>query len=329
MSKTTKVVLIVTAVLVVCILGAAATLWAISNQNGPLNWKGLFQSATADIDESAPLDLGGVSHLDIENVSGRIIVKPGEPHATLTGHITTNTDKKTFLKVSSEDGSLTVQADYDTVFPSFINGDMVLTVYLPEEAGVITTVSGASATAEISGVNFGSLSVHSASGTVAIADCGGGSLDIDVASGEVRVKNTGFSDADINCISGNITVDGAAGAVKVGSTSGSVQVGNVSGAVDVSNTSGSASVTLPQADIPSVSVHTVSGSVRLTLNPAAAFNLDVNTTSGGFQSDFDVTVSGKLSNKPVGEDISGQVNGGGADVTLSTVSGGIILTKDK
>jgi hypothetical protein len=327
MSSTTKVVLIVTAVLVVCILAAAGTLWAISSHNGPPNWKGIFQSATIDIDENADLDLSGVTRLSIDNVSGRIIVKPGEPRATLTGRITTNTDQKTFLEVKNEGGILTVRADYDTIYPSFVSGDMVLTVYLPEELGIDTAVSGTSATAEVSGVRFGGLSVHSTSGIVNVSGCGGSALKAGSTSGEVRVTDISFDSMDINSTSGSVMVDGATGSVVVGSTSGSVKVSNVSGAVEVSNTSGGASVMLSQAEIQPVRIHTISGSIKLGLNPNTAFNLDVDTTSGGFSSDFDVTISGKLSNNVVGEDISGKVNGGGAAVELSTVSGGISLTK--
>jgi DUF4097 and DUF4098 domain-containing protein YvlB len=329
MSTTTKVVLIVAAVLVVCAIGVAVTLSVVAGHGGMPSLKEIFQSATMDIDESQELDLQGVDRLSIENVSGRIIVAPGEPRATLTGRITTNTEKKTFLEVENVGGSLTVRADFNSIYPNFVSGDMVLTVYLPEETEIDTVVSGTSATADVSGIRFGSLSVNSTSGEVSVEDCAGGTLKASSTSGEVSVLNADFATVVLNSTSGSVTADGVTGAVTAGSTSGEVRLKNVAGAVTVDNTSGGAAVVLTQTEIQPVRIHAISGSVSLTLNPSAAFDLNVDTVSGGFSSEFDITVSGKLAGKVVGEDISGQVNGGGPAVELSTVSGGVSLTKAK
>lgn len=327
MSKTTKVVLIVTAVLVVCIIGAAVTFGIMYNGRGPLNWTGVFTSSAIDLDENADFSLDGVDRLSIENVSGRIFVKTGEPHATLTGRIMTNTDQEEFLTVENEGGTLTVKSDIDTISPYFISGDMILTVYLPEDMGLDTAVSSASASTEIGGVRFGSLAVYSASGSVDIADCAGSALKINVTSGGVQVGDLEFDNVDVYCTSGSVSVENVTGSVKAGSTSGTVRVSSVSGSVEIGNTSGSATVTQPQADIQPIRIHNISGGIKVSLNQSAAFDLDVNTTSGGFGTDFDITVSGKLSNSVVGEDISGKVNGGGPIVELSTVSGGISVNK--
>ncbi len=327
MSTTTKVVLIVAGVLVVCILGAAVTLGLMAGHNGMPNWNGLFRSAVIDIDESAELDLSGVSHINIENVSGRIIVAPGEPRATLTGRVTTNTDKKTFLEVQNKNGTLTVRTDFMTIYPNFISGDMVLTVYLPEDVGVNASVIGTSSNADVSNIRFDSLSVHSTSGSVKVTGCSGSSLKAGSTSGKAEVRDVRFGSMEIGSTSGDVTVKGADGNLSASCTSGSIEISDVSGVLDVSNTSGGVSVTLSQAEIQPASIHSISGSIRLTLNPDAAFNLDVDSVSGGFSSDFDITISGRQGGYVTGEDIYGKVNGGGALVELSTVSGGIDLVK--
>jgi lia operon protein LiaG len=327
MSNTTKVVLIVTAVLVVCVIGAAITIGIISAKGESFSLRGFLGTNTIDLDESAELNLDGVRQLNIENVSGRIIVKPGEPRATLTGRIMTNTDQKSFLSVTDEGGTLTVRSDIDTIYPSFINGDMVLTVYVPEDLIADTSVSGASASTEIGGIQFGRLTVNSASGAVNITECTGSMLKIGVISGGVKAANLAFDSVEINCTSGGVSVDNVTGSVSVGSTSGAVRVSGVSGSVEINNTSGSATVTQPHADLQPIRIHNISGGIKVNLNPDAEFDLDANTTSGGFSSDFDITISGNLSKKVVGEDIAGKVNGGGASVELSTVSGGITVKK--
>ncbi len=328
MSKTTKVVLVVTAILVVCIIGAAVTFGIMYKGSGPLNWKGVFDSVTIDLDESADFDLDGMTRLNIENVSGHIIVKTGEPHATLTGRIMTNTDRDDFLTVQSEGGVLTVKSALDTIYPQYINGDMVLTVYLPEDMALDTSVSSASANTEIGGISFGSLTVNSASGSVDIKDCAGSMMTINVVSGGVQTNNLQFENVTVNTTSGGVTVDGVSGSVRAGSVSGAVRISNAAGSVEINNTSGSALVSQTKSDVQSIRIHNISGSIKVALGSDAAFDLDVNTTSGGFSSDFDITVSGKLAKNVVGEDIKGKVNGGGPTVELSTVSGGISLNKE-
>ncbi len=329
MSKTTKVVLIVTAVMVICIIGAAVTFGVMYNGGGPLNLKNIFSGITIDVDEKADFDLDGVTRLNIENVSGRIYVKTGEAHATLTGRIVTNKEQEEFLSVKNEGGTLTVRSDIDTIYPQYVNGDMVLTVYLPADLGLDTAISGASASAQIDGIRFGKLSVNSASGSVDINNCAGSTLNINVVSGEVNAAHLVFESVAANTTSGGVTVDGVSGSVNAGSVSGTVRVSNAAGSVDISNTSGNASVVQSQEDVQPIRIHNISGSINVALNPNAAFMLNVNSTSGSFNTDFDITVSGKLSKSVVGEDIEGAVNGGGSAVELSTVSGGISVTKSK
>lgn len=327
MSNTTKVVLIVVSVLVVCIIGAAVTLGLVYSGTGHFSLGGLFKSSTIDVDESADFNLDGVTRLNIQNVSGRIFVKPGEPGVTLTGRVMTNSEQEQFLSVKTEGDTLTIKSDIDTFYPNFINGDLVLTVYVPEDMGIDTAVSSTSASTEISGISFGSLSVQSTSGTISVADCAGSTMKIGVTSGGVKVGQLDFSDVDVNCTSGSVSVEDVTGSVKAGSTSGAVRVVNAAGTVEISNTSGSATLMQAHQDIQPVRINTVSGSIKVTLNPGSAFDIDVETTSGGFSTDYEVTVSGKLSSKVVGEDISGKVNGGGSMVQMSTVSGGISLNK--
>jgi len=328
MSTTKKVVLIVTCVLVVCILGAAVSLGiAAGSVGGAPGWRNLLHSTVVQVDESAPLDISDIGSLNIENVSGRIVVAPGEPRVTLTGRVTTSTDKKTFLSVKKAGGSLTVRADLFATFPNFINGNLVLTVYLPEDLGVDTSVSGASSAVDISGIQFGSLSVNSTSGSVKVTDCSGGSLKAGSTSGKAEVRDVRFDSMEVSSTSGDVIVKDADGSLSASCTSGSIEVGDVSGAVDVGNTSGGVSVTLRQKQLQPVRINSISGGIRLALPPDAAFDLDVDTVSGGFSSAFEITISGKQSGYAAGADISGKVNGGGALVELSTVSGSIDLVK--
>jgi len=55
----------------------------------------------------------------------------------------------------------------------------------------------------------------------------------------------------------------------------------------------------------------------------SAFDFEAKTFSGSIHSDFEITISGKISKR----EIRGSVNGGGADITLKNFSGNIYLKK--
>jgi len=55
----------------------------------------------------------------------------------------------------------------------------------------------------------------------------------------------------------------------------------------------------------------------------SSFEFEAKTFSGKIESDFDITVSGKINKR----EIQGKVGGGGAEVKLSTFSGSIYLKK--
>jgi DUF4097 and DUF4098 domain-containing protein YvlB len=148
-----------------------------------------------------------------------------------------------------------------------------------------------------------------------------------LASGVVDVNSADFENVDAGCISGEVNVEDLSGSINVTSTSGTVRLTNVLGAVLVNSTSGTVYVTQEQQDLKAVRVNVTSGGIDVKLNPDAVFDLNVNSTSGGFSTDFDVTVSGSMSKNVVGEKLSGKVNGGGDLVDLSTVSGGIRVSK--
>ncbi len=68
---------------------------------------------------------------------------------------------------------------------------------------------------------------------------------------------------------------------------------------------------------------THSGDVRMTIPAGSAFDFEANTFSGDIDSDFEITVVGKISPK----EIRGTVGKGGATVALKTFSGNVDLKK--
>ena len=329
MSNTTKVVLVVTAVLVVCLIGAGVVL--MTNFGGSLvNIPNMFSSKGGigvQIDEAQNLDLGGVESIKVNCVSGDVIIAVGAPRVELTGNITTNLQKDKYLVVENTGSALSVRFDAESTFPSYINGDVKMQIWLPEDVAANLDVSGASASISVEGLSLGNLELSSASGAISVKDGEGGRLDAGSISGAVKVENARFASAEASSTSGSVYAKDVPSDLTVKSISGAVRIENVAGAVKVDNTSGSVSVSQPHQNIAEISVGTISGSAELKLHPDAAFNLTVRSTSGSLSTDFDVLVTGTLKKSVVGEDVNGSVNGGGVRVHVSTVSGSIRVNK--
>jgi lia operon protein LiaG len=103
---------------------------------------------------------------------------------------------------------------------------------------------------------------------------------------------------------------------------------NVSGPLVISTISGGVNVAFSELSKDrSISIATVSGSLDVTLPAKAAFNLEMGTVSGSMYSDFDLQSNKDDMRRVGGGDLRAQVNGGGVDVKLTTVSGSIYLRK--
>lgn len=345
MSTTKKIVLIVSSVLLVCII-CAGILMATSFGSGGFGMLfGSIKGESLNINESADLDLSGIDSINVQCVSGKINVTEGKPHASLTGSILSSQPKDNYLVVEKNGSTLTVKFDSNVIFPSTISTNVTLNVSLPKDVLTNLNVSGASADAEIRGLQLKDMRVDTASGFTTISDCTGGALHIGAASGKIDVGDGQFDridasstsgtvnvtnvtgDVSANCTSGTVNVENITGSVKAGSTSGVVRITNTTGDVSITNTSGGAYVSQSQKEIGDIRIALISGTVEVKLNPESSFDIDAETTSGGFSTDFDVTVSGSMSKRVVGEDLSGKVNGGGPQVNLSTTSGSIRVNK--
>jgi len=170
----------------------------------------------------------------------------------------------------------------------------------------------------------------------------GGLLEGDVTSGNlVIVKAAG--DVDGKCISGTIELREVAGAVNLKGVSGNITAERIKGSFEAETTSGNIKVRdISEAKSVRIKIlsgnvnydgqilkdgkyemEVMSGGIELRIPAASAFDLEAETFSGHIESDFPLTMSGKISKN----DLRGVVNGGGASVHLKTFSGSIRLFK--
>jgi hypothetical protein len=179
------------------------------------------------------------------------------------------------------------------------------------------------------------------SGNVSVENIGG-VLEGDVTSGNLTVVKAA-GDVDGKCMSGTIELRDVSGAVNLKSVSGNIIAEKIKGSFEAETTSGNIKVRdISEAKSVRLKIlsgninydgqilkdgkyemEVMSGGIELRIPAASAFDLEAETFSGRIESDFAVTMSGRISKN----DLRGAVNGGGASVHLKTFSGSVRLFK--
>ena len=324
MNKTKKAILIASAVFLVCILGAGTMVGILYSTGSDLSsfWN-IFGGNKFRVEETASLPLDGITALSVDCMSGNIVITDAqEPRVELKGNIIARERKEKYLDVSTQDGKLNVVFDFDAVFPDTFMTDVRMTVYLPKDSGLDLQVTSASGNFNMDGMQLGNATISHTSGETILNGCAGKKLDISTSSGNTGISGADFTDIHVGCQSGNITIKDTNANATVRNTSGSVDLSEVYGTLDINNTSGGITVGLAKTGFKEMNFNVTSGNVTVYLPKEAAFDLLAKATSGNISSDFNISVSGKLSSI-AGKDVVGACNGGGEDIHITTISGNI------
>ena len=120
------------------------------------------------------------------------------------------------------------------------------------------------------------------------------------------------------------------GGVEAAGLTANVDLSSVNGRVDIETTSGDASGNTVNGSIRAVirgqgreplRFSTVNGSIDVTLAGGLNADFEAETVNGGIQSDFPVTLQGRINPRH----LTGRIGQGGRSVRISTVNGGIRL----
>jgi hypothetical protein len=146
----------------------------------------------------------------------------------------------------------------------------------------------------------------------------------------------------LHTLSGGIDVDGVHGELEIHTQNGHVTLNNVSGTVTADSQNGPIRVTMDRVDSSKpLTFSTLNGVVDLTFPADLKANLTVKTSHGPVYSDFDVTLGGSRSisernNSGDGRyvirmdsTIRGTIGGGGVDLAIRTLNGGVYIRKKK
>ncbi len=129
----------------------------------------------------------------------------------------------------------------------------------------------------------------------------------------------------IRTVNGSVAVEGVSGRVKVASVNGGLEVRKADGDVDLNTVNGRVAGDFDQLAARHISMHTVNGAIALALPKDAGAHLVLSTVNGGVKSDFEIPAA--HAHHGPGTHVDTQIGGGGAEISLATVNGGIALTR--
>jgi hypothetical protein len=191
---------------------------------------------------------------------------------------------------------------------------------VPSEAAINATTHIGNVTCEDIG---GYLRATTMSGNVVVSGARAGAA-CSSTGGDVEAMNVS-GDVDLHTVSGTVKADSVKGSVEADTVSGNVLLTNITGAETVKGSTLSGRVVY-EGDIASSGYYllkSLSGRVEFTVPAGAAFDVNAKTFTGSIDTEFEITVRGKIDKKS----LSGSINGGGAEVDLKTFSGNIYLKK--
>lgn len=276
------------------------------------------------------LDLVKDGKVIIRNISGNIEVKTWNKaqvqidalkvsKATTLAKAKENMGKVK-ITITEENSTLRIKTEWPEKQIKGLSVSIYYTLMIPADASINAgTVSGNVTCEDISG----DLKATTVSGNVIVSGAKSGA-NCSTTSGSVEVDNV-IGDVKLKSVSGNVMANEIKGNVDASTVSGSVVLTSISDADDVEATTISGKVKY-EGDLASNGYYYLkshSGRVEFIVPSGSAFDLDARTFSGSINSDFDITVRGKISKKS----LKGSVNGGGAEVELKSFSGSVYLKK--
>jgi DUF4097 and DUF4098 domain-containing protein YvlB len=154
-------------------------------------------------------------------------------------------------------------------------------------------------------------------------------------SGDVDIAGlSADGEVTASTVSGEIRAEGGlTRALTLGSISGDVTIADVAcGRIEAKTVSGTVEISGSLAKDGRYELNSFSGSIRLLLSGEPNFGLDAATFSGSIHSDWPLEGSGEDTRPRRGASMSraalwGSVGGGGANVTIRTFSGDILLSR--
>lgn len=260
-------------------------------------------------------DFGNIA---VENVEGALAVSSSSGELTVTS-IKAGTQN---IELNSDFGSITLkQANGKEISLQTNSGKLTLDEV--RATGDIVTKTDFGDTIFENG-SAKSLSIETNSGTVELVKLKvTGPIKVDDDFGSIELEQAIGGSYDLHTNSGAITIDGAKGVLKAYTDFGNIKIENAGQVtLDIKTNSGTVEFSGSLGKGPHF-VKSDFGQIDLTLPADSALNVDLKTDFGKIRSDLPITVTLTGDSDVDGDQITGAINGGGAQLTVQANSGNI------
>ncbi|HEX5153565.1 MAG TPA: DUF4097 family beta strand repeat-containing protein [Parafilimonas sp.] len=145
---------------------------------------------------------------------------------------------------------------------------------------------------------------------------------------KIKVPDNFNIEVDNECgHSGDVTVQSIKGEVAV-KNCGAIKVKDVTGPLVLSTISGNININFGTLTKDrTVSLASISGEIDVTMPAKQGMDVELETISGAIYSDFDFSTDDKKMKRIGGNSIKSQLNGGGASLKITNISGNIYFRK--
>jgi len=145
------------------------------------------------------------------------------------------------------------------------------------------------------------------------------------ASVSYRLKVPGVIGVRARTVNGNVTIESVAGRIDAQTTNGQIRISEARSSTSASTTNGSIRAEFVELDDrEDMSFRTTNGGITLWVPADLACSVQASTVNGAVSTDFPVLVGGGRTSR---KRLTGDINGGGSELSLRTVNGSIQLRK--
>jgi DUF4097 and DUF4098 domain-containing protein YvlB len=169
----------------------------------------------------------------------------------------------------------------------------------------------------------GDVNGRTSGGSITLEGCNG-TAEVRTSGGSIRIGDVN-GNVDAHTSGGSVTIDRAGGEVIAKTSGGSINVEEVMGTIEASTSGGTVTAHISKQPKGRCYLNTSGGSIKVYLADDIGVDLDASTSGGHVETDFPVTVSGRISKRS----LKAEVNDGGPEMVLRTSGGSIYLRKMK
>lgn len=270
-----------------------------------------------------------IGETEILNDFGQIVVENVEGGLSVSN----NSGTVTASSIKAGNADIDLHSDFGDITLKNASGRNVT---LDSSSGTIT-LREVRATGDIrANADFGSISFENGSGdSLAVEMSSGGvslvkvrvnkQIKIQDDFGEIALEQAMASSYDLHTSSGPITIKDAKGKLKAYTDFGNIKIENAQAVtLDIKTSSGTVDFNGSLGAGPHMVVSDFGG-IDLTLPADSQLDVDLSTSFGNIQSDLPITVTLNGTSNSDGDEIVGNINGGGDQFTAQTNSGSVTI----